>query len=133
MLYDTFEAFFIGIIVGSKVAFTLAASNLVPDGKLYIWDIESDEIAIYDFQKYKSLDDINFDGYYEDGTVVEITDESDSNAVFDEICKNRIPMSIYWCEEDSRLLICNARKIKKVGDKKYEILTKNGELFWLEC
>lgn len=111
---------------GSKVAFTLAASNLVPDGKLYIWDIETDEIAIYDFQKYESLGDINFDGYYENETTVEVTAESDSNAVFDEICKNRIPMSIYWCEEDPRLLICNARKIKKTSDKKNEVLPKNG-------
>lgn len=129
LTYKAFKGISNGIIVGSKVAFTLAASNLVPDGKLYIWDIESDEIAIYDFQKYGSLGDSNFDGYYEDGTVVEITDESDSNTVFDEICKNRIPMSMYWCEEDPRLLICNARKIKKLGDKKYEVLGKNGQFY----
>ncbi|CAG9773857.1 unnamed protein product [Ceutorhynchus assimilis] len=78
---------------GNKVAFTLAASNLIPDGKLYILDIESDEIVTYDFKKYE---------YFDEATTS-----------YDEICKNRIPLSVHWCQEDQRLLICNARKLKK--------------------
>ncbi|KAL1494371.1 hypothetical protein ABEB36_009980 [Hypothenemus hampei] len=99
---------------GNKVAFTLAASNLIPDGKLYIWDVESDEITSYDFRKYDAIESSPFEDYY-DRELDNRESDSGTNAVFEDICKNRLPMSVYWCEEDARLLICNARKIKKPG------------------
>ncbi|XP_022916343.2 intraflagellar transport protein 140 homolog [Onthophagus taurus] len=80
---------------GTKIALTLAASNLIPDGKLYIFDIEKDKLNWYDFKKRNSTD-------YEDENEVE------SN----QICTNRIPLSVYWDHSDPRLLICNAKKLK---------------------
>lgn len=34
---------------GTLVAITIAAESLVPDGKLYVWNIERDTVAHYDF------------------------------------------------------------------------------------
>lgn len=36
-------------MTGSMVAITIANELLVPDGKLYIWDLEKDRLASYDF------------------------------------------------------------------------------------
>ncbi|XP_050298165.1 intraflagellar transport protein 140 homolog isoform X2 [Anthonomus grandis grandis] len=123
-LMDTVEDF--GEIIqaktnstGNKVALTLAASNLIPDGKLYIWDIETDELSTYDFRKYDGIDNEYFNA-----------DESDSGMSersFDDVCKNRIPLSVFWCEEDPRFLICNARKLKRGGKKDFVRLKNYGK------
>lgn len=34
---------------GTHLAMTVATESLVPDGKLYIWDIEKDRLSSYDF------------------------------------------------------------------------------------
>ena len=99
---------------------TLAAANLVPDGKLYIWDIESDELIFYDFRKYDDVKKSGLSGYFdsEDKNDDSNKEESDPTTVFDEICRNRIPLSLHWSEDDPRLLICNARKLKLTHGKK---------------
>lgn len=33
----------------SRVAITIATESLVPDGKVYIWDVERDLVGEYDF------------------------------------------------------------------------------------
>ncbi|XP_066140255.1 intraflagellar transport protein 140 homolog isoform X1 [Euwallacea fornicatus] len=107
---------------GNKVAFTLAASNLIPDGKLYILDVECDDITTYDFRKYDGIDLMAYDPLFEQEVSHTIrgdgNEEIKSAAVFDEICRSRIPIALFWCEEDGRLLICNARKIKNPGTYK---------------
>lgn len=36
---------------GTHMALTIATESLVPDGKLYIWDMERDKLAEFDFMK----------------------------------------------------------------------------------
>lgn len=97
---------------GTKIGLTIAAANLIPDGKLYIWDIEKDNLLSYDFKKKRR----SFD--YDD--VLEIADNhlDDTEVLYDKICTNRIPLSIYWDTCDPRLLICNARKMKIASKSK---------------
>ena len=52
--YDLFENF--GEIImarcnsnGTYLAATIANENLVPDGKIYIWNLEKDTVRFYDF------------------------------------------------------------------------------------
>ncbi|XP_030750473.1 intraflagellar transport protein 140 homolog isoform X2 [Sitophilus oryzae] len=132
-LYDMVEDF--GEIIqaktnskGNKVAMTLAAANLVPDGKLYIWDIERDDLIFYDFRKYEDLEKSTMDKYFEtEGEKDAKKEDNDSSTDFDEVCKNRIPLSLHWCEDDSRLLVCNAKKIKVPGTKKNQSTRKRSE------
>lgn len=35
--------------IGTHIALTIANESLVPDGKLYIWDVEKDRLCHYDF------------------------------------------------------------------------------------
>ncbi|KAJ8931389.1 hypothetical protein NQ314_015707 [Rhamnusium bicolor] len=108
---------------GNKVALTLAAANLIPDGKLYIWDIENDDLVVYDFRKYDFPEKDDENEMYETGEH-EITlndnenDAEDIKSAFDEICRNRIPLTLCWDTEDPRLLVCNARKLKMSTEEK---------------
>lgn len=44
-------------VTGTHIAMTIATESLVPDGKLYIWDMEKDRLAHYDFlQRNKNTD-----------------------------------------------------------------------------
>lgn len=108
---------------GNKVALTIAAANLIPDGKLYVWDIEHDNTHIYDFKKNteNSFQNSQYDGNIETN---EINDEEsdESKVIFDKICKSRIPLSLYWDYEDSRLLVCDAKKIKTQSKKGFKKL-----------
>lgn len=36
-------------VTGTHMAMTVATASLVPDGKLYIWDIDKDRLTNYDF------------------------------------------------------------------------------------
>lgn len=41
----------------SHMALTIATESLIPDGKLYIWDMDRDKLAAYDFMNRKSAND----------------------------------------------------------------------------
>lgn len=105
---------------GNKVAITLAAANLIPDGKLYIWDMETDNILIYDFHKYDiPNNEYEFEHFgNEDNADKPNVDTDEIKKNFDEICKNRIPLNLSWDSEDPRLLVCSTRKIKMAIAKK---------------
>lgn len=36
-------------VTGTHIALTIANESLVPDGKIYIWDVEKDRLCNYDF------------------------------------------------------------------------------------
>lgn len=93
---------------GTKLAMTIAASNLIPDGKLYIWDLEHDIVFDYDFKR--SNEEISYD---ESDNLKQNANKND----FEEICTNRVPLSFQWDEEDQRLLVTDA-KLLKYGRKK---------------
>ncbi|KAK5641268.1 hypothetical protein RI129_009815 [Pyrocoelia pectoralis] len=106
---------------GSKVALTLAAANLVPDGKLYIWDVEQDNLdLLYDFRKFNCSKSNTYEDFQDVCDEVVDEDVDDTTAMYNKICTNRIPLSLHWDNEDARLLVCNAKKLKSfVGRKRY--------------
>ncbi|KAF5302514.1 hypothetical protein FQR65_LT00886 [Abscondita terminalis] len=114
---------------GTKVALTLAAANLVPDGKLYIWDLEQDNLNLYDFRKYNSSKSNTYDDL--ENLIEEDYCNDDETALrYNQICTNRIPLSVYWDGEDSRLLVCNAKKLKNSnlqGSKGHKSLSLYGK------
>lgn len=93
---------------GTKIALTLAGANLVPDGKLYVWDTERDDLIHYDFHKYGD--------YVEDDSDKELEKATSNRSVYDEMCTNCIPVSVAWDKYDPRLLVCDVRRLK--NDKK---------------
>lgn len=36
-------------VTGTRIALTIATESLIPDGKVYIWDLEKDRLCHYDF------------------------------------------------------------------------------------
>lgn len=88
----------------NQIALTIAAANLVPDGKLYVYDIENNEMFIKNFRKQEENAD-KFDTERND-------DDEDVKIDKDEVCLNRIPINFFWDKNDPRLLICDARKLK---------------------
>lgn len=96
---------------GTKIALTLAAANLIPDGKLYVWNIEEDTLLSYDFHKYG-------DYLTEEALLEDLKQLKSESSAYDEICANRIPLTIFWDGDDPRLLVCDAKRLKIAGDKK---------------
>lgn len=45
---------------GTHLALTIATESLIPDGKLYIWNMEKDKLCYYDFlnRNHQNLADI---------------------------------------------------------------------------
>ena len=117
-MYDTCNDF--GEIMQAKsnvhgrlVALTVAAANLMPDGKLYIWNVENDNFLMYDFRKHE--DYMNLDS---DSISHSFDDLKDSKLLYDKICQNRIPLCVYWDCNDPRLLVCSAKKLKNANKNK---------------
>ncbi|XP_055541505.1 intraflagellar transport protein 140 homolog [Wyeomyia smithii] len=86
--YDLFEKF--GEIIAAKsnatgthLALTIANEQLLPDGKLYLWNLESNQIKHYEF-----------------------TSKTDSDAIV-----QYMPISFYWDSDDPRMLACEAKPI----------------------
>lgn len=42
----------------SHMALTIATESLVPDGKLYVWDMDRDKLAAYDFMNRTADDNL---------------------------------------------------------------------------
>lgn len=85
--YDLFENFGEVIMAktnfdGTLVAITIATESLVPDGKLYVWRLETDSIVFYDFLQKENVDTIA-----------------------------RLPITFNWDTDDNRLLACEAKLI----------------------
>lgn len=58
---------------GTRVSIAVAQTSLLPDPKLYIWDIENDNITYFNFASGRSEDDDN------DGTAPPNSAESTSS------------------------------------------------------
>lgn len=118
---------------GNKVAFTLAAANLIPDGRLYVWDMEQDSLVFYDFHKYG--DYVTDDRLEDIKEIVDVDVKNDggsggiSPTAFNDVCWNRIPLYVQWAVDDPRLLVCNAKKLKIDGEKDSE--TNSSKYFCL--
>lgn len=90
---------------GNKIALTLAGIDLIPDGKLYVWNVEEEILKTFDFHKY---------GDYVTDTELEAAkkDAEDTTAWYEEICASRVPLAVHWDFEDPRLLVTCAKKLK---------------------
>ncbi|XP_047485121.1 intraflagellar transport protein 140 homolog [Penaeus chinensis] len=100
---------------GTRVSIAVAQTSLLPDPKLYIWDIENDNITYFNFASGRSEDDDN------DGTAPPNSAESSSSKYGggQERAKRetarevggRFVMSHMWDLEDPRLLVCEAKSL----------------------
>lgn len=108
---------------GTKIALTLAGVDLIPDGKLYVWNVEQESLISFDFHKY---------GDYATENTLELVnlEKGDSVEWYEEICASRIPLGVRWDFEDPRLLVCSAKKLK-VGVEKRGIAKTKGIYFVL--
>lgn len=102
--YDLFGNF--GEIIMAKVnitathmALTIATESLIPDGKLYIWDVERDKISEFDFMHLS-------------GTSNGTTETNLGSTV------PRLPMTFCWDNEDPRILACETRRLNQSNDKR---------------
>lgn len=103
---------------GNKIALTIAAANLVPDGKLYVYDMDNNEMFIQNFRhNEQGNDSVESELEQDDAHGDMRTDKND-------ICRNRIPINFFWDRNDSRLLICDARKLRSV-EAKSKYLTRS--------
>lgn len=100
---------------GNKIALTIAAANLVPDGKLYVYDIDNNEMFVKNFRENEEPANSVESELERDDTDDEM--KADKN----DICRNRIPINFFWDRNDSRLLICDARKLKSVETKNKQL------------
>lgn len=107
---------------GTKIALIIASINLIPDGKLYIYDIENNEIS---FKNFRNSEKVKDDEEQDDM-------QDDMKADKKEICRNRIPIDIFWDRNDPRLLICDAKKLKCGETKRKQLVrskSNSGEFF----
>lgn len=106
---------------GNKIALTLAGIDLIPDGKLYIWNIEEEMLKTFDFHKYGD--------YVTDDEGLEVVkkDAEDTTVWYEEICASRIPLALQWDTEDPRLLVCCAKKLKVASETKSPNNTKGNK------
>lgn len=90
---------------GNKVSLTVARSNLLPDPRLYLWDIETDEVTNFNF-------------------ALGSEDTSSNNDL-----AGRFVVNHFWDIEESKLLVCEVKLMPKPKDKhkrlvRYGTITK---------
>ncbi|GAB0089345.1 intraflagellar transport protein 140 homolog [Sergentomyia squamirostris] len=87
-MFDSFGEFIVARcnLKGSHLAATVATESLLPDGKLYLWDIEKDVVHPFDFFTTVTKNDHYF---------------------------ARLPVSFRWDTDDCRLLVCEVRCIQQ--------------------
>ncbi|EAT45838.1 AAEL002943-PA [Aedes aegypti] len=92
--YDLFEKF--GEIISAKsnstgthLALTIANEQLLPDGKLYLWNLESNNIKYYEFSS-----------------------RTGGNSVI-----QHLPINFFWDVDDPRMLACETKPIPGQGQK----------------
>lgn len=76
---------------GTMVALTAATEQLRPDGRLYVWSVESDAVAVWSFADERQL------GVGADAAATAMS--------------ARMPMHFCWDEDDPRLLACETRAL----------------------
>uniref|UniRef100_A0A182S5V1 Uncharacterized protein n=1 Tax=Anopheles maculatus TaxID=74869 RepID=A0A182S5V1_9DIPT len=104
--YDLFEKF--GEIImartnanGTYVAFTIANEQLLPDGKLYLWNLESNVLSSREFHTHEPAGR---------GRWLKETSEHSTIASSGHTC---LPVGFFWDAEDSRLLACESKPLPR--------------------
>ncbi|KAB7493708.1 Intraflagellar transport protein [Armadillidium nasatum] len=107
---------------GTRVSIAVAQTSLLPDPKLYIWDIENDIFTFFNFATGKPEDDDT-----ESMVPPNSADSRNSHEVMHqdrtkrETAKEvggRFVIRHSWDAEDSRLLVCEAKSQVKEKEKK---------------
>ncbi|KAJ1532231.1 hypothetical protein ONE63_000848 [Megalurothrips usitatus] len=90
---------------GNKVSFTIAQANLLPEPKLYIWDVESDSICYLNFTTGKLSSE-------EGENSSELSGEESPEDEFSPRrgLVGRFVLSHCWDQEESKLLVCEAKR-----------------------
>uniref|UniRef100_A0A182RYS9 WD_REPEATS_REGION domain-containing protein n=1 Tax=Anopheles funestus TaxID=62324 RepID=A0A182RYS9_ANOFN len=102
--YDLFEKF--GEIImartnanGTYVALTIANEQLLPDGKLYLWNLESNVLSWREFHAQE-----------QNGRVRWLKQGTDGTSSSTHTC---LPVGFFWDAEDARLLACETKPLPK--------------------
>ncbi|CAL4114854.1 unnamed protein product, partial [Meganyctiphanes norvegica] len=100
---------------GTRVSIAIAQTSLLPDPKLYIWDIENDNITYFNFASGQSEDD-DVDGMAppnsaESHSSKEATVQDRAKRETAREIGGRFVMSHMWDQEDGRLLVCEAKSM----------------------
>ncbi|XP_055586637.1 intraflagellar transport protein 140 homolog [Uranotaenia lowii] len=110
--YDLFEKF--GEIImaksnanGTYLAFTIANEQLLPDGKLYLWNLESNSVKHFEFLR-------------KDG--VEGTQQ----------VTQYLPITFYWDSDDPRMLACETKTIPGGKNKGSHISESQIQLLFID-
>ncbi|XP_034252751.1 intraflagellar transport protein 140 homolog [Thrips palmi] len=89
---------------GNKVSFTIAQSNLLPEPKLYVWDIESDSICYLNFTNGKlSSEEI-------ESSTDPAGETADNDFSQRRGLVGRFVLSHCWDQEEPKLLVCEAKR-----------------------
>ena len=93
----------------TKVSILVAHSNLIPDPKLYIWDVENDVILYFNFSSGKNDQDDSC-SVPPNSAQSERSGDSKSKLVSFDIC-GRVAVSHCWDLEEPRLLLVEAKLV----------------------
>lgn len=96
---------------GTAVAILVANSQLIPDGKLYSWDLETDILSVYDF-----LNESNANN------VINLTDSAQTKC--EAVLSRTIPVKFFWDSNDHRLLAVESKTL--ISDSTREPGKQNG-------
>lgn len=97
---------------GNQVSILAIKNDGNPDSKLYIWDVESDDLHFFNFETGWGERDENSPQLIEsdeDGTPISDANRSKSRTAKD--VSGRYPVSHFWDPKEKRLLCCEARLI----------------------
>ncbi|XP_050709384.1 intraflagellar transport protein 140 homolog [Eriocheir sinensis] len=105
---------------GTRVSIAVAQTSLLPDPKLYVWDIESESFTYFNFASGRSEDD-DIDGTAPPNSAESVRSKDDglNSRAKRETAREvggRFVMSHMWDAEDPRLLVCEAKSLH--GSKK---------------
>uniref|UniRef100_A0A182PVU1 Uncharacterized protein n=1 Tax=Anopheles epiroticus TaxID=199890 RepID=A0A182PVU1_9DIPT len=114
--YDLFEKF--GEIImartnasGTYVAITIANEQLLPDGKLYLWNLESNVLTAREFHAHEPNGGRG--RWLKDGG----ERATGASAGSSHTC---LPVSFFWDAEDARLLACETKPLPRMQQQQQQ-------------
>ncbi|XP_076028823.1 intraflagellar transport protein rempA [Oratosquilla oratoria] len=111
---------------GTRASIAVAQTSLLPDPKLFIWDIENDNLTYFNFASGKAEDD-DVDGLAPPNSAdssgsKEITLQERTKKETSKDVRGRFVMSHFWDMEDPRLLVCEAKSLPQPKSQRDKFL-----------
>ncbi|XP_068236628.1 intraflagellar transport protein 140 homolog isoform X1 [Palaemon carinicauda] len=114
---------------GTRVSVAVAQTSLLPDSKLYIWDVEHDNISYFNFASgHAEDDDVDTSAppnSAESASSKDIRLQDRAKKEMAREISGRFVMSHMWDLEDPRLLVCEAKAIQSKKKKTERFLSNN--------